>query len=245
MIREGSRALSGTEGWFADPSGRFGRRWFDGAAWTGDVVSADGRVVSDPLPEPGRSHPPSAWPETSGSAQGWQQPFPGQSNWAAPPLQQQGAPPPGGIRYAPGAGLAVAAVGLILAALSLFALDWADGSDGAFLDLSSRVRDAGSDAVNDNGIYLYAAWLGFVLFGVTVVLTVLAGLPVPPTAAGNRYPRIVCSLVAGLAAVLHTVAVVHVFRGPADPQFGAWLGVGGYLVVIVGMVLGARRVGHR
>ena len=49
------------------------------------------------------------------------------------------------------------------------------------------------------------------------------------------------SLGSGVAAVLHTVAVARIFRGPADPEIGAWLGVAGYFVIIVAMVVGHYR----
>jgi hypothetical protein len=44
-----SPALPGqVAGWFADPTGRFEHRWYDGQAWTGAVARA-GQQLDDPL----------------------------------------------------------------------------------------------------------------------------------------------------------------------------------------------------
>ena len=45
----------GTAGrWYADPTGRFAQRWWDGTSWTSDVVLASGQQTADPasLPDP-------------------------------------------------------------------------------------------------------------------------------------------------------------------------------------------------
>lgn len=208
-------------GWFGDPTGRFGQRWYDGRDWTASVVGANGQVLEDPLPKrdvPAQpayqagGYAPASWPATTST------------------------------RYAPGLGLAVGAVGVLLVALSLFALKWADNSDGTFVDLGKAVRKIGSDDYPYLTAYLYAAWLGFVLFAATVIFVLAAGLPLPRSRTGNIVPRVVGAVLAGAAAVLQTAAIVDVFKGPGDPQFGAWLGVAGYLVVVVGMAIGARRI---
>ena len=41
-------AMSGTSGWFPDPSGRHQQRWFDGTTWTGHVADGGARA-DDPL----------------------------------------------------------------------------------------------------------------------------------------------------------------------------------------------------
>mgnify|MGYP001180921006 CR=1 FL=1 len=41
-------------GWYPDPLGRFGWRWWDGVRWTAGV-GADGRIEEDPLPSERRS----------------------------------------------------------------------------------------------------------------------------------------------------------------------------------------------
>ncbi len=54
----GSRPL-GSGRWYADPTGRFAQRWWDGAAWTSEVVLAGGQQTADPAPLP---DPPPAPP---------------------------------------------------------------------------------------------------------------------------------------------------------------------------------------
>jgi hypothetical protein len=212
-------------GWFPDPTGRFGQRWYDGTAWTGDVVGANGQVIADPLARVAEQ--PAYQPNPYLPAQ--------------PPPPGWVPPSPGAVRYAPGPGLLLGLAGLVCVALSLFALKWADVEKGTFLNLGSQARKVGSDNYPYTSVYLYAAWAGFVLFAVAVFLIVAAGLPVPRSATGNTYNRVLGSVVAGGAAVLQTVVIVKLFKGPASPQFGAWLGVAGYLVAVAGLTLGARR----
>lgn len=49
----------GSGRWYADPTGRFAQRWWDGAAWTSEVVLAGGQQTADPAPLP---DPPPAPP---------------------------------------------------------------------------------------------------------------------------------------------------------------------------------------
>lgn len=46
--------------WFADPTGRFAQRWWDGSRWTADVVLANGQQSADPAPLPEPAPPPPA-----------------------------------------------------------------------------------------------------------------------------------------------------------------------------------------
>lgn len=264
-----------TAGWFSDPTGRFAQRWYDGAAWTGNVVGASGSVVIDPLPQQDTPYPPPqatpraapeappvpaatsvAAPSTAttqtqpqwtmpGQQQQWGGPDQwGQQQWGQPQApgwqQPQGSRAP---RYAPGIGLLVSLVGVVCALLSLFVLKWVDGDKGKFLDLSKNARNLGSDHFPFNeASYLYAAWAGFVLFGLVIVLVVFAGIPLPRNSAGNTYARVIGAVLAGGAAVLQANTIAQVFKGATSPEAGAWLGVAGYLVVVVGLVLGARRI---
>ena len=50
---------SGSGRWYADPTGRFAQRWWDGSRWTADVVLAGGQQTADPAPLP---YPPPAPP---------------------------------------------------------------------------------------------------------------------------------------------------------------------------------------
>jgi hypothetical protein len=225
-------------GWFPDPTGRFAQRWYDGVAWTDNVVGANGSVVADPLPQGGAPYPPP--PPMPRAAPPAQQGVPQYS--PAPGWQARGPQSSGRARYAPGIGLPVGLAGLVCAVLSLFVLNWAKADNSTFLDLGKAARKAGSDNYPYQAAYIYAAWAGFVFFAVVLVLVLLAGLPIPRNAAGNTYARVIGAVVAGGAAVLHTATVAEVFKGPISPQLGAWLGVAGYLVVVLGLVLGARRI---
>ncbi|MFN8052868.1 MAG: hypothetical protein U0Q22_15590 [Acidimicrobiales bacterium] len=49
--------------WAADPSGRYPRRYWDGTAWTAQIVSTDGHSGEDPAgphpaPEPPKNNAP-------------------------------------------------------------------------------------------------------------------------------------------------------------------------------------------
>lgn len=228
-------------GWHPDPTHRFGQRYYDGSSWTDHVVGAQGQVVTDPLPPADTPFPPprpvasAPPPPPAGAAPAFA---------AVPPTPHatHGHAGGGQVSYRPGAGLACGVLGLLLLLLGLLALPWADASRSRFTDLSSGVRDAGSDAVDDLALYHYAAWLGFALLVLLLVLVVLSGVPLPRSSAGNSVARVIGALLAGLGLVLHVVTVTHVFRGPATPAFGAWVGAAGYVVLLVAMVLGARRV---
>ena len=61
--------------WYADPTGRFPQRWWDGTAWTQQVVIDSGQQTTDPtpLPVPPPAPPaactrPAAEPTTPGTA---------------------------------------------------------------------------------------------------------------------------------------------------------------------------------
>ncbi len=220
-------------GWFADPSGRFGQRWYDGHAWTDQVVAANGTAISDPLPVGGAPFPP---------------PFAGPP--AGPPAAPPAAPPawrldrPVGdtapVRLLPGATLGVGLLGVLLVALSLLGVPWTTEGPGAgFLDLHETAREA--DGSVETVLWLYAVAGGFLLLAGALVGVVLAGTPLPSRPGAATGWRIVVSAGSALAVVLHTVTVVRVFRGPATPGLGAWLGIVGYFVIVGAMVLGHYR----
>jgi hypothetical protein len=148
--------------------------------------------------------------------------------------------------YGPGAGFTVGLLGVGCIAVSLFGMPWLHvgtpwlraGHD-TFLELSGRARHVG---VHDLGVpvYSYLSWAGFVLLAVTAGFVMFAGVPVPRSAAGNTYPRVIGALLAAFAAALQTYVITHAFPARLVAP-GAWVGVAGYLVAIVGFVLGARR----
>ena len=65
-----------TAGWYADPTGRFQYRYWDGATWT-DETSSDGEVTTDPLFAP---------PVSTSAALVADSPF----TWRAAPLDGRG-----------------------------------------------------------------------------------------------------------------------------------------------------------
>lgn len=243
-------------GWFPDPSGRFGQRWYDGHRWSDQVVAANGSTIDDPLPETDKPYPPpmptqvvppAAVPPPARAGHvpappaGWQ-PMAGARPGPPPagPLTPYPAPRAPGGRLRPGATLAVGLLGLLVAALSLFGVPWiSDGPGVNFFDISEGARNASGDG--ELLVRIYAAAGGFILFAIALAAVVLAGLPVPSHAAGASAMRVTATFVCGLAAVLHTVTVVRVFRGPATPDIGAWLGTIGYFIAIIGLVIGHYR----
>lgn len=46
--------------WYADPTGRFAQRWWDGGRWTAEVILANGQQSADPAPLPQPPPPPPA-----------------------------------------------------------------------------------------------------------------------------------------------------------------------------------------
>lgn len=50
---------SGPGRWYADPTARYAQRWWDGSAWTAEVVLGNGQHTADPAPLP---DPPPAPP---------------------------------------------------------------------------------------------------------------------------------------------------------------------------------------
>lgn len=172
-------------------------------------------------------------------------------------------------RYGPGIGLAISALGIVLVLLSLFVLKWAKGDHSAFSDIHSAATKSsgGSLGFADTLTKAYAQYAAYVYLVLAIIGVGLAGFGLPRSRGsrlvagffvggvvgivlqaidqdGTWATQLTAALVAGAAAIVQTVAIERLFRGPASPQIGAWLGVVGYLVVIVGVALGARRVGE-
>ena len=143
------------------------------------------------------------------------------------------------VTYGPGVGLSIGLVGIGCLAISLLGLKWLGVRDGTFLALSSQARHEGPGAVGAVA-YNYLAWAAFVLLVLSTAFVLLACIPVPRTAAGNTYARVFGAIIAGTGAALQAYAIVHSFP-PTLVAPGAWLGVAGYLVMIAGLVIGARR----
>lgn len=207
--------------WFPDPSGRFAQRFFDGSHWTEHVVGASGTTVADPL---SGSFPPP--PPPSAVAAPAAPVSPHVSTVAAEP------------RTLSWVGVATAGVGAALAALSLYALDWADGTTAG--DLRDGFPDPLPDGLPFEDVLsiTYLRWGGLVLLLMVVVALVAVGRGISRQDGDGI--RLVGAAIAALAATVHTVTVVRLFRGPGpDPSLGAWLGTVGFLVVVVGLAIAA------
>jgi hypothetical protein len=207
---------------------------------------------SAPPPPPGGSSvpAPSPWaPETS-----WQS-APSQSAQPHTPMTSGGVwarqqpvttaslgltPPPAVSAPATGRSaiaLVIGTIGLALIAVSMFVLDW--GPDATFSDIRTSVSDLDPSEWADKIVKYYTEGLGYLWLGIT-------GLAVAFAAGGRRAVRrsahVGAALLAGLGAVLATFVIVRLFRGPgADPEFGAWLLTAGYLVMLAGVAVSARR----
>lgn len=249
------------QGWYPDPSGRFTQRWFDGIDWTDHVVGANGQTIQDPLPGPSSGPgpgpgdraeeaesppPPTVAPPPSAratDATGTAPPPP--PRYPAPGAAQSGgyAPRPAGVRFGPGPGLALDLLGVLLVVLSLFVLKWADTSRGGFADIHTSASHAPSHLEGPDALVkAYATFAAYVFLGLAVVGGLLVGIGV---SARNAALQVVVAVVAGVACVYHAFFVERLFRGPGSPLIGAWLGVVGYLVLIAGLALGARRLAAR
>lgn len=221
-------------GWFQDPSGRFSQRWFDGHAWSDQVVAANGSTTTDSLPPTDTPHPPPVRPTRQAMA-----PVPPRPSFGAPspyPAPQPTAEvqAPVASRPGPGLTLGLALLGVLLLAASLLGVPWADSV--SFFDISDGARNVslGDEPV----IWLYGGFLAFLCLVCAAVLSVLAGTPVPRSDRAASTWRILTSAGCAVAAVLHAVTTARIFRGPVDPGVGAWLGLIGYFVIILAMVIG-------
>jgi len=242
-------------GWYDDPTGRFGKRWHDGARWTEHVVDAAGSVHQDPLqpaPAPPGGYQPLGYVPTGQylpPVQQVQQVPPGQylppagASYAAAPATPHYLSA-GNVRYAPGAGVVASVLGLVGLVLSLFVINWDQDAGTSFLDLRRAANDLPDGVDLPTGLAVavqYAIWGAFLLGAAAVVLAVLAGVPIPRTAAGNSYARVGGALVAGAGLVGQMIAMTQFFKGDPSPQAGAWCGLAGWALLLIGFVLGARR----
>lgn len=254
-------------GWYTDPLGHADRRWFDGSSWTANVLDADGREGIDQLPgpaAPAATVQPGAIPPPPGAAANhtWAGPAGGgtwsDSAWQAPdrslpakvahtavqPVAQPGGwPPQPAVAARSTRGPNPIVIGLVALAavcfvLSLFVLDWVSSgpSSAGFGDL---VADGASpDAFLDKLSVWHFQWLGYVVAAVAIVAVAVFVLG---RAGSTRAGHVGAAAVAGIGALLATLAIVRYFRFPGlDPELGAWLLPAGYLVLAAAAVVGAR-----
>lgn len=135
-------------------------------------------------------------------------------------------------------GLAV--VGFVL---SLFVLDWISvgPASASFGDL---VPDgASADGFLDQLALWHYQWLGYALVGVGVAVVIAA---VSGAVGRARAGHVAAAVVAGVGVLVTTFAIVRYFRGPgADPEFGAWLLPAAFVVLLVAVIVSARRPADR
>ncbi|MGH9290591.1 MAG: hypothetical protein ACRD0V_20225 [Acidimicrobiales bacterium] len=126
--------------------------------------------------------------------------------------------------------LAVAG-GMMLAALSVAVLDWAGGVGRS--DLRAPYDFFASQGVDALAFYSEA----YLRFWAMVGLVVGAGLAGAATLGASRL-RPAAVPVAGLLALWHLITVIDIENdGLVKVQFGAWLGVIGYLTVASGLII--------
>ena len=186
----------------------------------------------------------------------------GQAGYAPPPYGQAPYPAPGypppayappfgygfsRARIIPGWGLLFAAGAIVLFALGLFAVDWADGV--SFLDMFRSAKSQGKAAFT--GPYAtfgtevaaaYAIAAAFALAGIGVIQALifsLGGTSHRPTAsiAGRRTGWAVFQFI---LLALHGVAIWEIFDGHIDQikAAGPWLVLAGALCLVIAAATG-------
>lgn len=82
-------------------------------------------------------------------------------------------------------------------------------------------------------------WLGYVAVAVALVAF---GVSVLARAGSHRVGHVVAAIAAAAGALLSMLAIVRLFRLPGlDSDVAAWLLPAGYLVLLVAVVLSARK----
>lgn len=225
-----------TPGWYPDPSGRFPQRYFDGQTWTDQVVGANGMTTTDGLPGGTTPSPPAApEPPTDASPP----PPPPEPSVALPGVLS----PPHGPDRSPRLswiGIGVAGLGALLVMLSCTVLSWADGGL-TFSDVRMVSDELSSSNYDDAKMaYQYGSWGWF-----TALFLVVAGIALVASLVSRRdgtIVRVAVALVAAVAVMSHAGFVSYMFKGPGPAVgFGAWAGVVGYLITIVGLSIATPR----
>lgn len=211
-------------GWYPDPTGRFGRRWHDGDNWTDAVVGANGQTMNDPLHLALAPTTPVLQPVAAAYGAGH----------STNPTGRPAAPDV--------LAMIVAAAGLVLVALSIIVLEWAD--DVSFPDLRDLAEertglDLADETWPDEVAKAYLLWLGYTWITVAVLAT---GWVLARRAIGGAHHvgHVAAAVVTGLGAVLATFVVVRVLNG-VEADLGGWVLIGGYGLMLAGVVLSSRR----
>ena len=120
--------------------------------------------------------------------------------------------------------------------VSLFVMDWSPSL--SYGDLRTLVSDRDVSGLADNIVKLHMIWLGWAWVALALVAF---GVFVIGKAASHRIGHMLAALAAAIGAVLAAFVIVRMFRGPADPELGAWLLPAAYLVLLAAVVVSARR----
>jgi hypothetical protein len=145
-------------------------------------------------------------------------------------------------------GLVLVGAGLILVLLSLYLIDWVRIPSGLGVpmhDLDIIGRGGERSGAFGGFAPAYIDFLGLLLFVAVAVSAVLATWPAPPGMRRGQL-RIVAAVVVLLAIGLHWVAFSSVSDLVAlgfSTSAGNWIGLLGYAVVLVGVIVGPARVG--
>ncbi len=250
-------------GWYPDPLRHADRRWFDGTNWTASVLDTAGRQGVDQLAgsaaaplEAGTSAGPPPPPSSTGAADwggpgggtwadaGWRAPARDLPAVAAPAAwTPQPAARAGATRTPNPVALGLAALALVGIVLSMFVLDWV--SSGPFsAGFGDLVADgASADAFVDTLTIWHFQWLGYV---VAAAATAAFAAFVGGGVGSRRLGHVITAAVAGIGALLATLAIVRAFRSPGlDPELGAWLLPASFVTILAAVVVNARTISDR
>lgn len=180
------------------------------------------------------AYPPPDYQQPDYQQQGYQQPAYQQpyQQW-----QQQYAYPSGqrlGV-----VGLVLAFVGEALLMISLLGLDWTERADGitaSFRDLTDAAKVPGAPGLT----HAYFVWLGWVFVIATVLIAILANLPIGKAAG---FFRLLGPLVAlgGIAVTIFALKGDNSLGDVFDAvDIGFWVACGGFVVAGIGAAIGPR-----
>jgi hypothetical protein len=253
------RWFDGTD-WTASVLGANGQQGYDelppAAAPGARALTAGSPLPPPPPPSqpttvpPPPAGPPATWPPSTSRATPWQPelppgtqrqqqssraPSPWEPTTGYPPAPASGAAP--ARRRASSLGAVVVGVAVALWVLSLFVLDWVDGV--TFTDFRHTIPPV--DGPIDNLVKANVLWLAFAWAGLATLVAVRF---VIGRAGSPRFGHVSTALVAAVGAVMSTLVIVRIFRGPGpDPELGAWLLPAGHLLVVAAAVISARKAG--